>query len=133
MKIPRQVSDIMVRPVITASPDAAISEVAKKMSRRRAGSVVITAKGRIIGIVTETDLIKLAAGARDMRKVKARDCMSRPVVTCRDDVRILDALLLMRRKGVRHLPVVRSSGKLAGVVSIRDLIAVTQLISLRLV
>jgi len=133
VKIPARVSDIMARPVITARLDAPLSEVAKKMHRRRAGSVLITRDGRVVGIVTESDIIRLTAGARDVRRLRAKDCLSRPVVTCRDDMRILDALMLMRRKGIKHLPVVKSSGKLAGVVSIRDLIAVTQLISLRLI
>jgi len=133
MKVPRFLRDVMVKQVITAAPDTSIPEIAKKMSRKRAGSAVITRRGRVVGIVTETDLIRLAAAGKDMKGVRAKDCMTRPVVTCREDARVLDALLLMRKKGIRHLPVLNAAGQLRGIVSIRDLIAVTQLIALRLV
>lgn len=132
MKLPRFVKDIMVRRVVTASPDAKLSDVAKLMSKRRVGSVIITKKGRVQGIVTGRDFIRFGAQGLNTKSHKAREYMAAPVATCQSNARILDALLLMRKKGIRHMPIVQG-GKLAGVVSIRDLIAATELISLYLI
>ena len=67
-----------------------------------------------------------------MKTAVAGDFMSRNVVTCDPSITVIDALMIMRSKRVRHLPVVKNK-RLVGTISIRDLIAATQISSLYLI
>lgn len=118
----------MVRKVITAKPDTNLKEVARLMRKNGIGSVVIVKDSRPVGILTESDFIKLVARGTDMKRALAEDYMNRDVVTCEPGITVIDALMVMRAEKLRHLPVVRRS-KLVGVISIRDLIAATQFTS----
>lgn len=124
----QKVHEIMVRKVITAKPDTNLKEVARLMRKNGIGSVVIVKDSRPVGILTESDFIKLVARGTDMKKALAEDYMNRDVVTCEPGITVIDALMVMRAEKLRHLPVVRRS-KLVGVISIRDLIAATQFTS----
>jgi CBS domain-containing protein len=119
------VRDIMVRNVVTASPNTNLTDVAKLMRKKRVGSVIITKGRTIAGIITESDFIRLVARGCDMKNAVAQDYMIRNVVTCDPSLTVIDALMLMRAEKVRHLPVVKDR-KLVGMISIRDLIAATQ-------
>ena len=119
------VRDIMVRNVVTATPDTNLTDIARLMRKKRVGSVIITKGRAIVGILTEGDFIKLVARGCDMKNAVAQDHMVRNVVTCDPSVTVIDALMIMRAEKIRHLPVVKRRN-LVGVISIRDLIAATQ-------
>ena len=119
------VSDVMVRKVITAQPAANLTEIARLMRKNRIGSVIITSERKPVGILTESDFIKLVARGCDMKNASAKDYMNRNVITCDSSITVVDALMIMRGERVRHLPVVKN-GKLVGILSIRDLMAATQ-------
>jgi CBS domain-containing protein len=125
----QKVSEIMVRKVITAKPETNLTDVAKLMHKNRVGSIVIVKNSRPVGILTESDFIKLVARGTDMKNAAAEDFMHRDVVTCEPAVTVVDALMIMRSERLRHLPVVKRE-KLVGIISIRDLIAATQFSSL---
>jgi CBS domain-containing protein len=95
------------------------------MGKNRIGSVIIVKEGRAVGILTESDFIKLVARGIDMKNASAEDFMHRDLVTCDPAITVVDALMVMRAKKIRHLPVVKKR-RLVGVISIRDLIAATQ-------
>ena len=115
----------MVRKVITAKPASSMTDIARLMQKSRIGSVIIVTNGRPVGILTESDFIKLVARRTDMKNALAEDLMHKDIVTCDPSITVIDALMVMRSEKIRHLPVVRK-GKLVGVISIRDLIAATQ-------
>ncbi|MBL8792150.1 MAG: CBS domain-containing protein [Rhizobiales bacterium] len=111
------------RDVITAAPTAKVSEVARILSERRIGAVVITgAGGRIEGIVSERDVVrhvgKEGAAALDL-PVSA--IMTRTVRTAREADTEAELMALMTEHRIRHLPVVHE-GKLGGMISIGDVV-----------
>lgn len=127
-----KVREIMIRKVITASPETRLTGVAKLMRKNRIGSVIITKSSKPIGILTESDFIKLVARGCDMKTASAEEYMTRNVITCDPSITVIDALMIMREERIRHLPVVKRA-KLVGVLSIRDLIAAMQFSSFYLI
>lgn len=121
----QKVREIMVRKVITAKPTTNLTDAARLMRKSRIGSVIIVRSGKPVGILTESDFIRLVARGTDMKNGLAQDFMNRNVITCDPSITVVDALMLMRSGRIRHLPVVKK-GRLVGVISIRDLIAATQ-------
>jgi CBS domain-containing protein len=121
----QEVRDVMIRKVITAQPAASLTDIAKLMRKNRIGSVIVTRGKKPVGILTESDFIKLVARGCDMKNALAEDYMNRNVITCDSSLTVIDALMIMRSERIRHLPVVRSRN-LVGIISIRDLIAATQ-------
>ena len=117
--------DLVKRPPVVASPDLSVVEIARLLSREAVGSVVITTGGGAVGIVTDHDLrYKVLAEARDATTTPVSAVMSSPVVTLPPDALAFDALLEMTRRHVRHVVVV-DDGRVAGVVSSRDLLPST--------
>lgn len=122
-----QVSSVMIRKVFTVKPDQTLSDAAKTMRSKKVGSVIVIDRGKVKGIITESDFLRLAARGGDSKLTTVGDVMSHPVITCKPTARIIDAFILMRKNAVRHLPVV-NNGRLVGMISIRDLIAAGQVI-----
>jgi CBS domain-containing protein len=108
---------------VTCARETAVAEVARLMSRRGAGSAVVTAAdGLPIGIVTDRDLRrKVVAEARDLETTSAGQIMSSPVVTVAPDAFAFEALLEMTRRDIHHLPLAEN-GQLVGVVASDDLL-----------
>ena len=129
MKGIQEVREVMVRKVITAQPMMSLTDVAKLMRKNRIGSVIVTEGKKPVGILTESDFIKLVARGCEMKNALAEDYMNRDIVTCDSSITVIDALMIMRSEKIRHLPVVKN-GSLVGIISIRDLIAATQFSSL---
>jgi len=121
----QKVRDIMVHKVITAEPKTRLTQLAKLMWKNRVGSVIIVKGKSPVGILTESDFIRLVAKGADMKNGLAEDFMNRNVTTCDPSITVIDALMIMRTERIRHLPVVKNK-RLIGVISIRDLIAATQ-------
>lgn len=108
--------------VETVSPGANAREAAERMNARRIGSLVVLGEeGRLVGIVTERDILtRLVAAGRDASTTRVEDIMTRQVITCSPETRLDDLRLAMREKRIRHVPVVEG-GRLAGLVSLGDL------------
>ena len=120
------VSDILSQKgglVFSVTPATTVAEVAKQLSVRRIGSVLIlNDQSAVVGIVSERDLVRAlsAHGARAM-ELEARQVMTRDVVTCHPDDSIDEVMQTMTSGRVRHLPVVHH-GELLGLVSIGDVV-----------
>ena len=112
------VRDFVKEPPVTCPRDARVTEVARLMSRRGAGSAVVTdGDGLPVGIVTDRDLRrKVLAEARDPETTSAAQIMSSPVVTVAPDAFAFEALLEMTKRDIHHLPLVEG-GRLVGVVA----------------
>ncbi len=102
--------------------DTDVQKAAEIMRDRDIGSLFITRGLEIIGIITDTDMVRrsVAVGA-DPSKTTVEQIMSAPIVTIEENKTLLDANDLMARKHLRHLGVTRD-GKLVGLISVRDLI-----------
>lgn len=103
-------------------PEMTLTEVALEMEARDHGSVAVVDGPDLVGLITERDLRRAAAGAVDFSEALVRDFMSADPDTFDPDLDVWDAAAWIAESGYRHLPVVDESGELLGVVSIRDLL-----------
>jgi CBS domain-containing protein len=107
---------------ITVERDTDVQTAAQLMRDRRISSLFVTNGTEIIGIVTDTDMVRrVAAAGVDIRTTTAQQIMSAPLVTVEGDKTVLDASDLMAQKHIRHLGVTQG-GKLVGMISVRDLL-----------
>jgi len=105
---------------------ATIKQVAAKMKSDKVGSLFVEKKKELVGIVTETDVVRKAvATGANLGKVTAEKIMSAPIVTIESGRTVNDASDLMGDRGVRHLGVTEN-GQIVGVVSVRDLLVAAQ-------
>lgn len=113
---------LMKTDLATVSCGASVLEAAKLMRERRIGSVFVEQRGRIVGIVTETDIVRrVVADCHCPQTTLVRDIMSSPVIGIDEARPVTDAADLMDRNRTRHLAVMRS-GNIVGVLSVRDLL-----------
>ena len=104
-------------------PESTVAEAIRLMLARRVGAVVVVDANRVVGIFTERDVLKkLALSGRDPEKVPVSELMTTPVDAASLQTSPGDALASMLEHHFRHLPVVDSSGRLRGVLSIRNLL-----------
>jgi CBS domain-containing protein len=109
--------------VITIAPSAPLSDAVASLARHRIGAlVVIGADRRVIGILSERDVVHALAehGAAALEEPLSR-FMTREVVTCVEDDRVSDIMERMTRGRFRHVPVVEQE-RLIGIVSIGDVV-----------
>lgn len=124
------VRDIMTTEVVTVRPDTPYRTVAALFREHRVSGFPVTGDdGTVVGVVSETDLLALAAGQRHRRhdlgdQATAGDLMSHPAVTARPDDMVQAAAGLMRKHRLQRLPVVGLDGRLAGIVSRSDVLSV---------
>jgi CBS domain-containing protein len=136
-----QADELMTFGVISIHPDAAIEEAARLMLHHRISGVpVIDDNGKLVGMVTEGDLLPRqdgaaerprwlefmldAGGAPDSRLPKlasVRDVMTHPPITVRASTPVQEIVALMERHGIKRVPVV-SDGKVIGIVSRADML-----------
>ena len=107
---------------ITVERDTDAQTAARIMRDRGIGSLFVTNGKEIVGILTDTDMVRrvVAAGA-DTSKTTVEQIMSAPIMTIEEGKTLLDANDLMAQTHLRHLGVTRE-GKLVGMISVRDLV-----------
>ena len=138
-----KVRDVMTGTVVVAREDAPFKTLAQLMADHRVSGVpIIDENDRIVGVVTESDLLSTEEfgpsrslilewfiGRKRLEeiegrsaRVKAAEIMSRPAITVKPDDDVHRAARVMLDEGVKRLPVVDEDGKVVGIVSRRDLI-----------
>ena len=113
---------VPVEKFVTVDRDTDVRKAAQVMRDRNIGSLFITRDKDIIGILTDTDLVRrvVAVGA-DVAKTPVEQIMSAPILTIEENKTLLDANDMMAAHHLRHLGVTRN-GKLVGMISVRDLV-----------
>jgi CBS domain-containing protein len=103
-------------------PGTPLLELARMMRDHNIGAIPIGENDRLIGMVTDRDLVcrGLAAGI-DLAKATARDVMSKGIFYCRDTQEVSDAAHTMEQNKVRRLPVINTDKRLVGIISIGDI------------
>ena len=114
--------DIMTEDVLAVAPEDTLGEVAAKMVERGVGSVVVGDFGRIIGVLTERDIMRAVAARTHSSDARVREWMTSDPITATADTDVEDAGRTMLENGFRHLPVVDGE-QAVGIVSIRDVVA----------
>ena len=123
-----QIEEIMNKEVATAKPDDHLVDAAKTMLERKIGCVVVVEGEKVVGIVTESDLIRCAASGFDPNRNLVKEVMNSPPVTCTPEAPVEEAYAHMRKNNIRHLPIVGEDGALVGIVTMKDLISFGKLI-----
>jgi len=121
MSIERIIQD-RVQGIVSCETGATVEEAARLLAQHRIGALPVFESGRIAGIFSERDLLYCIA--RDGASALARrvgEVMTAPAITIEPATDVLDALALMTRRRIRHLPVVEH-GEVHGFVSIGDLV-----------
>jgi len=103
---------------ITVAPEDTLGEVAEKMNQQNVGAVIVRDYGRLIGILTERDMLRAMASRVHTSDARVRQWMTADPITASPEMPLDDAAQVMLDHGFRHLPVVDGSNVL-GVVSLR--------------
>ncbi|MFD8722983.1 CBS domain-containing protein [Streptomyces sp. NPDC059629] len=138
---PHIVGDVMTAPAVAVGPDTRFKAIVRAMEERRVSAVpVVSGGGRVVGVVSEADLLpreefrgrepsrfERIRRRSDLAKAagtRAAELMSTPAVTVHPDVTLAQAARLMAVRHVKRLPVVDDEDRLRGVVSRGDLLKV---------
>jgi len=108
--------------VESIGPEESVYEAASRMTDKQIGSLVVIADGRLLGIITERDILqRIVAERRDPATVRVEEAMTAEIVCCRLHTTVDEARGVMKNRRLRHLPVVTDDGELQGLISIGDL------------
>ena len=103
---------------ITVAPEDTLGEVAERMTSANVGAVIVRDHGRLIGILTERDMLRAMAARVHTSDARVRVWMTEDPITAPADMTLEDAAQVMLDHGFRHLPVVDGE-TILGVVSLR--------------
>jgi len=116
MEVAMKVKEIMTQGPATLGPEAMLGEAAMLMRQEDCGSIPIVDDGRLVGIITDRDIVVRAiAAGKDPKKTRISEIMSADPITVRADDSVDTAERAMRERQVRRLPVVED-GKLVGIL-----------------
>ncbi len=122
IKLTRKASEIMTRPVISARENASARDVPLQlMTGLYSGMPVTNEEGKLVGIITELDLLKAVKDTNELVKITAKDIMTRDVVTAREDATVDEFIKIMEEFNIIRLPIVKDD-KLVGIVSRGDVL-----------
>jgi CBS domain-containing protein len=111
----------MSRNLLTVVPEDTLGEAAERMAGRDVGAALVMDAGRLVGIVTERDLLGAVAARVQTSEAPVREWMTEKPVTVPEATSIERAASIMVKNGFRHLPI--SDGeRTIGIVSLRDVV-----------
>jgi CBS domain-containing protein len=114
-----ELRELMNANVVTVAPEDTLGEAAEKMMASGVGSAVVSDFGRLIGILTERDLLRAVAQRIHSSEARVREWMTADPITATEETSAEEAGRTMLENGFRHLPVV-SGERPVGIVSLRD-------------
>ncbi|UVT16650.1 MAG: CBS domain-containing protein [Nitrospira sp.] len=116
------VADYMSHEVRSIHREASIKQAGQMLQKHKVGSLIVDDGSRYIGIITDSDVTRKAvAKGLDPNSTTVATCMSRSIVTIEEDESLADAMSLMKKQGIRHLPVT-ADATIIGVLSVSDLL-----------
>jgi len=111
----------MVSEPVIIDADRSVKETAIAMDRFGRGCILVSSGGKVVGIVTERDLVRRAlTKAVRITRVKVKTLMSSPLIVIDPEAHVEDAAKIMAKNRVRRLPVVSDRG-LVGLITITDI------------
>jgi CBS domain-containing protein len=129
---------LKARRVVTTSPPATVRQATRLMNDHAIGSLLITSGGRLLGIFTERDVLRrVVAEGRSPDSTTVGEVMTSDVVCCSPESSVEEVADLMRRRRVRHVPVLAGDDEVVGLVSIGDInahrfaVCATELVQVR--
>lgn len=119
-----KVSDAMTHKPISVKLDTTINECSNIMLKNHVGSLLVMKNGELKGIITEQDIVrKVVAANLDPFKTKVKDVMVTDLITIDPDSDIYDAIVIMRDRNIRHLPVIHKK-KMIGYLTLKDILKI---------
>jgi len=121
MKTGIKAGDVMTRSFVSVLPKTTVSDCSKQMLSKKVGSLIVSEGQKLLGILTEGDIVRSLAKKRDLTKIMAKDIMTKKIVSVGPNVDMMDALNKMKSKKIRWLPVT-TKGRIIGLLTIKDII-----------
>lgn len=116
------VQEAMTKGLIVVKPTISLKECAEIMRKRKIGSLPIVHKNKVMGIVTDEDLVRKALAEKlNPETTQVRKIMTKKVITIAPEEDIYDALLKMNKYSLNHLPVT-SKNQIIGLLTWRDIL-----------
>ncbi len=115
------VADVAPRELITATPETKLREAVEIMAKYNIGFLPVVQEGKLVGILSETDILNLAAKGAYNPDVSVSAVMNKSPITIEKSATLRDAAELMIKHNIRHLPVM-DNGKVVAAISIRDIV-----------
>ena len=119
-------SEIMTRNVKTAAAGSSLGDVAAIMRDGDMGAVPVVDGGKLVGIVTDRDIVIRGVAEGAGPETPIRNVMTRDLFSVRPDNFVFEAIRLMGDKQVRRLPVIDSNGELKGIIAMADVALETE-------
>jgi len=111
----------MVKDVITVNPNATVKDATKLMNKHNIGCLIVVGKGKVVGIVTERDILrKIVEASKNPEKTKVSEIMSTKLLVAAPNMDVVDAAKMMLQRKIKKLPIVTNK-KLVGLVSLTDI------------
>ena len=124
MKTGYKVGDCMTLHPVTVSTDTTLKQCADIMKDKHVGSLLVEEKGKIVGIVTEQDMVRKGIAALlDPATTPISEIMESELMTISPEKDLYEAFILMRDHNIRHLPVL-DKGKFVGFLTIKDILKI---------
>ncbi len=115
-----KVADVMSRSVELADPNQTICDIATAMARKNLGYFPVGEKGRLVGAITDRDIVTRCVAAGKDGTARVRDVMTKDVKYCFDDEDLDHVVANMGQNKLRRMPVVDRDKRLVGVVALAD-------------
>jgi CBS domain-containing protein len=115
------IKDVMVKEIITVNPTTKIRDAVELMNKNQIGCLVVTRKGKPVGIMTERDVLKkIVCRCKNPEQTRVSEIMSKPLIVGRVDMDWLEAVKLMLDRNIKKLPILDDEG-LVGLVTLTDI------------
>ena len=117
------ITDIMTRDPITENPEASLLDCAKKMVKKKIGSLLLVKDKKLVGIITSEDILWAITKRpqKELKEIKAIDISPRKIATMRPSASINEAINKMKKLRFERLPVIHKK-ELVGIITIRDIL-----------
>lgn len=120
-----KIESLMVRNVITVQLDTSIYDAVKLMNKNRIGCLVVVCNDKIVGILTERDLLeRVLEKCKNPKETVVSEIMTRRVIVGKPDMELVEATRLMLKNKVKKLPIVKGN-RLVGIVTLTDIARAT--------
>jgi CBS domain-containing protein len=109
--------------LLTIDAHASVFEAARQMIEANVGSMLVTVKGEITGIVTERDYLRrVVLEEKSSRETSVQEIMTSPLIVVTPETTVEECMSIITERRIRHLPVADEGGEVVGLVSIGDVV-----------
>ncbi len=115
------IKDVMIKEIITVNPPTKIRDAVELMNKNQIGCLVVTRKGKPVGIMTERDVLKkIVCSCKNPEQTRVSEIMSKPLIVGKVDMNWLEAVKLMLDRNIKKLPILDGE-RLVGLVTLTDI------------